>query len=360
MSAEEITTATGAGATPEQFSHDAAYKALFGHPETVTSLLWDCVHEPFVRELDFSTLERMSGEYVTDDHHLAFSDNVWRVRWKNHPGWCYLVVLIEFQRKPDRLMAFRMWAYQVLFLLRLRDEGRLPKDEDGRAWLPLMFAVVVYNGEGRWNEPEELGDLFAWVPESLRSYLPQLKYFLIDVHRLALDKPERRDSLMAAVAGIERAMRFADIEAALKRLGRVVRLYGKRSLIEDFVTWIRKRFDAMHVPGDWKKELINFEEVGEVLNLGEMWRQEWRAEGLAEGLAEGRAEGLAEGELKTQRENLRNVLRHKFGESLPAHLAEETDVERLSQLNLAAACADSMSAFQALAAKELGAASEET
>ena len=352
MSTEEITAAVRTGstadATPEQFSHDAAYKAIFGHPETVTSLLWDCIPEPFVRELDFSTLERVSGEYVTDEHRLAFSDNVWRVRWKDYPGWCWLVVLMEFQRKPERLMAFRLWTYQNLFLLRLRDEGQLPKDKDGKVWLPLMFAVVVYNGEGRWNEPERLSDLFKWAPESLKGYLPQLKYFLVDVHRLVLDKPEHRNSLMAAVAGIERAMRFKDIKAALGTLTRVVQLYGKRALLEDFVTWIRKRFDAMRVPGNWKQELITFEEVGEVLNLGEMWRQEWRAEGLAEGEAKG---ALA---------MLRKLVLRKFGEPLPDSLAKATDLDLLARLNFAAACADSMSAFQALAAKELGEAPKET
>ena len=46
------------------FPHDASYKDFFSHPAMVASLLRDFVHEPFVPEMDFGTLERMSGEYV--------------------------------------------------------------------------------------------------------------------------------------------------------------------------------------------------------------------------------------------------------------------------------------------------------
>ena len=170
--------------------------------------------EPFVRELDFSTLERVSGEYVSADLHHAYGDQVWRARWKNFPGWCYLVILIEFQRKPERMMAFRLWSYQALVLQRLWDEGQWPRNEAGQELLPLLFSVVVYNGEGTWTAPLDLRELSGAVPESLRDYQPQLKYCLVDVHRLVLDRPEHRNSLMAAVARIERAMRFRDISGA--------------------------------------------------------------------------------------------------------------------------------------------------
>ena len=125
------TAATESAEQLDQFSHDAAYKALFSHPETVTSLLWDCVPEPFVKEIDFSTLERVSGEFVSADLRRAYGDEVWRARWKHVPGWCYLVILIEFQRKPERMMAFRLWSYQALVLQRLRDEGQLPETTEG-------------------------------------------------------------------------------------------------------------------------------------------------------------------------------------------------------------------------------------
>ena len=47
--------------------HDAAYKRFFSDPLMVESLLRDFVPEHFVDDLDFSTLELCSGDYVTDD-----------------------------------------------------------------------------------------------------------------------------------------------------------------------------------------------------------------------------------------------------------------------------------------------------
>ena len=51
----------------EQPPHDTGYKSFFSNPEMVESLLRDFVPEEFVTELDFTTLERCSGSYVTDE-----------------------------------------------------------------------------------------------------------------------------------------------------------------------------------------------------------------------------------------------------------------------------------------------------
>ena len=51
----------------ERIPHDPAYKQFFSNPEMVESLLRDFVPADFVADLDFSTLERCSGSYVTDD-----------------------------------------------------------------------------------------------------------------------------------------------------------------------------------------------------------------------------------------------------------------------------------------------------
>ncbi len=38
--------------------HDASYKAIFTHPEIIQQLLQDFVKQDWVKELDFSTLEK--------------------------------------------------------------------------------------------------------------------------------------------------------------------------------------------------------------------------------------------------------------------------------------------------------------
>jgi hypothetical protein len=67
--------------------HDNGYKRLFSHPEMVEDLIRGFVREDWVKELDFSTLERVPGQYVTRRLRSRESDVVWRVRWrKRHQG----------------------------------------------------------------------------------------------------------------------------------------------------------------------------------------------------------------------------------------------------------------------------------
>jgi predicted transposase YdaD len=62
-------------------SHDHSYKLLFSHPEMVADLLRGFVHEGWVEQLDFASLEKVSGSYVADDLRDRESDVIWRARW---------------------------------------------------------------------------------------------------------------------------------------------------------------------------------------------------------------------------------------------------------------------------------------
>jgi predicted transposase YdaD len=65
--------------------HDHSYKLLFSHPTLVADLLRGFVHEPWVAELDFSTLEKVNSSYISDDLRERADDVVWRVRERTAP-----------------------------------------------------------------------------------------------------------------------------------------------------------------------------------------------------------------------------------------------------------------------------------
>jgi hypothetical protein len=52
-------------------THDPAYKQLFlvciWHPEMVTDLLRGYVHEAWVGQIDFATLERVPDSFISND-----------------------------------------------------------------------------------------------------------------------------------------------------------------------------------------------------------------------------------------------------------------------------------------------------
>ena len=92
--------------------HDHSYKLLFSHPEMVRDLLTGFVKEAWVEQLDFSTLEKVSGSYVTEDLRDREDDIIWRVRWGD--DWLYVYLLLEFQSSEDKHMAVRIMTYQGL------------------------------------------------------------------------------------------------------------------------------------------------------------------------------------------------------------------------------------------------------
>ncbi|EML6956474.1 Rpn family recombination-promoting nuclease/putative transposase, partial [Pseudomonas aeruginosa] len=90
--------------------YDSAYKLLFSHPDLVRDLLRGFVPEQWVQRLDFKSLEKVSGQFVSDDLRDRHNDLLWRVRLDND-HWIYLYLLLEFQSTDDYWMAIRLMTY---------------------------------------------------------------------------------------------------------------------------------------------------------------------------------------------------------------------------------------------------------
>ena len=68
--------------------HDKSYKLLFSHAEMVENLLRGFMLEEWVGQLDFSTLEKYPGTYVSDNLERREDDVVWRLRCGE--SWAYI------------------------------------------------------------------------------------------------------------------------------------------------------------------------------------------------------------------------------------------------------------------------------
>ncbi len=94
-------------------SHDESYKLFFSHPQMVEDLLRGFIHEPWVTELDFTTLEAVKSSFVSSTLKRRDEDVMWRLRWQDR--WLYLYLLIAFQSSPQYFMAIRVAVYVGLF-----------------------------------------------------------------------------------------------------------------------------------------------------------------------------------------------------------------------------------------------------
>ena len=283
----------------QKFPHDGSYKDFFSHPEMVAALLRGFVDEALVKDLDFSTLERLSGEYVIKDFPHAskeFSrranDVVWRVRRRDRI-WCYVILLLEFQTAPDPLMPIRNLIYSGLLLLRIIGEDKSVRKDA----LPPVVPIVLYTGKSPWNVALNVFDMFdLFLRRQFGSWLPSQECILVEERRLDLSRESLRDNLMAVLARFGQAVTDEELHVALQEMIRVVRKEKYPGLYRVFVAWVNLVFYRSKVPGDWSRQLDSLEEVYDMFaeNVAQ-WKETWKAEGLAAGMAAGRAEGLTEG-----------------------------------------------------------------
>ena len=137
---------------------DETYKKLFAFPRMVEDLLRALFIGGWIDEADFSTLRKLSADFVSDDLRRRHGDTVWRLRLGH--GWLHVLVLLEFQSRDDPDMALRILEYTLLLYRELARNEAL--GDDGLR--PPVLPVVRYNGAAPWKAALEVtrADLLRW------------------------------------------------------------------------------------------------------------------------------------------------------------------------------------------------------
>jgi predicted transposase/invertase (TIGR01784 family) len=322
--------------------HDHAYKRFFSHPEMVTDLVRGFVREDWVQELDFSTLERVSGSFVARGQRRRETDVLWRVRWGGD-SWLYVYLLIEFQSTVDPFMALRLMVYLGLLYQELLKRHQLTPS--GK--LPPVLPVVLYNGLGLWGAAREIAELIATVPGGLQQYQPRLRYLLLDERRMADSELESLRNLAAALFRLEKSRGPEDIERVLVALIDWLGNPEQEELRRTFVEWIVEDLIPSRVPGVHLPKVKDLQEVRSM--IAELdWTKQWKQEGLEEGREEGLKQGLEKGlekGLEESREVLLRGLERRFG-PLPTKVRQRIEairsIKEATELSLRVGAASSL------------------
>jgi predicted transposase/invertase (TIGR01784 family) len=313
----------------------------------VADLLRGFVREEWVHDLDFSTLERVSGSYVTPELRSRESDVVWRVRWERD-RWLYVYLLIEFQSTVDPFMALRVMVYVGLLYQDLVQHRQLT----AAGKLPPILPLVLYNGYASWGAPQELSELIEVVPGGLERYRPRLRYCLLDEARIADSELESLRNLAAALFRLEKSRGPEDIQRVLVALIEWLREPDLAELRRSFTTWLLGVLLPARVPGTVIPQVADLQEVKSMLAERVVeWTHQWKQEGLEEGLQKGRQEGRQEGQeeaLGKARGVLLRDLERRFG-FLPEKVRRRVDaiasIEELAEFILRAGAAPSITAL---------------
>ncbi len=210
---------------------DASYKLLYSAPEVVRDLVLGFIPDEWLHSLDYTTLEKVPGSYVTDDLRHRADDVIWRV--KADGEWVYLYLLIEFQSRVDAWMSVRMMTYVGLLYQDLIRRKEVLKGKK----LPPVLPIVLYNGDAKWTAATDIADLIPKAPGLVAKYLPKLSYLLIDENQYAEADLAGLRNLMAAVIRFEHP---ENEQMLLKLIDLVNEISeGNPELKRTFAIWIR-------------------------------------------------------------------------------------------------------------------------
>jgi len=268
--------------------HDNGYKLLFSHVSMVADALRGFIKEDWVQEVDFETLERVEGSYVSDDLRKRESDMLWRVRWKDR--FLYVYILLEFQSTVDRFMAVRAMTYLgLLYQDLIRQKALTPSGK-----LPPVFLLVLYNGRQRWGAALDVADLIEPVPGGLKAYRPHLRYALLDEAQIPEMELESERNVAAALFRLEKSRDLKELRRQIGRMAAHPQL--DEALRKSVHTWLTQVLLPARFPDLSVAEARSLEEVNTMLAERVMeWTREWKKEGVQEGLQKGRQEGLQKG-----------------------------------------------------------------
>jgi hypothetical protein len=319
--------------------HDNGYKLLFSHAEMVADLIRGFVHEDWVKNLDFSTLEKVGGSYVSDDLRRRESDMVWRVRW-GRERWLYIYLLLEFQSTVDPFMAVRVMTYVgLLYQDLIRQRCFTPSGK-----LPPVLPLVLYNGGPAWDSALDVSELVESLPGGLERYRPQLRYFLLDEGRIADSDLEPLQNLAAALFRLEKSRGTEDIQRVVTALLGWLEDPRHAELKRAFAVWLVQVLLPIRVKGTPIPDVGDLQEVRSMLaERAVEWTRQWKREGHEEGREEGHEQALAEA-----RGVLVSELEDRFG-PLPAAVRDRVDgidsIRALMELSVRVGKAPSLAAL---------------
>ena len=334
----------------ERLPYDAAYKKLFSHAEMVASLINDFVPEEFIADLDFSTLERCSGSYVTDDIRERHDDIVWRVLWKEK--WIYIYILLEFQRRPDKWMAVRVLNYITLLWQDLINTKKLK----GNDLLPPVFPIVLYNGSEKWTAAVELSDLMLPITGPLAAYQPRQKYFLLEENNIPDEELNKSKGIASLLMRLERADPHELVSVVDDILDRL-RTPEYNHLREAFKAWILLMLGSNLGMNEVNPDSLDLQEVRAMLaEKMTQWENNYiqkgvmigEARGEARGISIGEARGIFIGESQGVRLALCDLLESRFGilpEAVSSSVEAISDTQKLRSLTRSALQTTSLEAF---------------
>ena len=287
---------------------DAAFKKLFSDPRMIRLLIRRHVPE-WADRIDYRTLQPLPTELIDEQLRRRYADMTWRVRTTD--GSTDLMLLLEFQGRPERHMALRTTVYSCLAAQSLIQHDK----ELGRGDRELaVVALVLHHGDRQWNVATRLTTLFRdSAPDAYRV-----------VGRMPGDaQPTDPQDLPRVVLGLSGVKTAAQMRAALTVVRQLVEACEDRDFDRFMARSVKAMLRSKGFSNRQLEEAMTMSTVAtefqrsldEIKQEGiEQGREQGIQQGREQGIQQGREQGIQQGREQGQVAVLVQQIARKFGE----------------------------------------------
>ena len=256
-----------------QNPHDRFFRASMGNLRVALQFIEKHIPSHIAAKIDKDSLQLMPGNFIEDLQEWK-TDLLYKVTFDGAPGYIYL--LVEHQRKADRLMPLRMLEYTIKII-------RTHLKESGNSPLPLVYPCVFYNGSEPYSHTTDLFELFQDPGFTREIFLKPFQ--LIDLTQLS-DDDLKKESLLGIM---EMLLKYAFARDTIDLIRNISDLLQQADRMKE-VELLRE--SAQYVFQTRKDDLSKSEILNEfkrylssptqknIMTLAEAWIEECRQEGL--------------------------------------------------------------------------------
>ena len=175
--------------------HDKMVKKILENKKEAADFINRAIklYEPIEPE----DLINYNKEYITEFFEIRAADVVYKFKNNN------VFFLIEHQRKVDYSMPYRIFEYKSEILKSNVNRERIKQK---RYKVPLIIAVVIYTGSGKWKVPQNL----LQMQEQCETYLKEQLginsfYVLEDINKYSNQELLESDNLLEKIFLLEKS-----------------------------------------------------------------------------------------------------------------------------------------------------------
>lgn len=178
--------------------HDHFFRAILSDKQVAIAYFQSVLPEPIAQLLDLSTIEQLSGTYVSGLLAETIADAVYRCTRRDGMGSMDISLLVEHKSRRDKYTPIQVGGYLFSGYQQQIDEGRQP--------LSPIIPILFYHGPDQW-EYWTLDRLFGGLENELLGFIPKFDYLYNNL-REASDEEIRalgHQFLMASLLALKHA-----------------------------------------------------------------------------------------------------------------------------------------------------------